>query len=102
MKRYTNVLVAASIFRGPLAGTGRLFRDSGSGHSLEMLSYGLCVFDLKQESPEECVADLFLHLKTLQLDFEIQPLPLQCPPTVMAPPGSCRLDYDPSPEPFTC
>lgn len=48
---------------------GRLFRDSGSGYFLEMLYRSICVFDLKQESPEEHVADLLLYLKNVEPYF---------------------------------
>lgn len=47
MKRYINVFVVVFIFRGFLVGIGRFFRDFGLGYFLEMLFYGLCVFDLK-------------------------------------------------------
>lgn len=60
-----------------------------------MLSPGTYVFDLKQESPEDHVADVFLTSEICSPTFEIQVLSAQCPPAVMAPPASWRLDYDP-------
>ena len=63
----TNVLITAAFFSSTLA--GRLFGDSGSGYFLEMLYRSICVFDLKQESPEEHVADLFLYLKNVEPYF---------------------------------
>lgn len=44
-----------------------------------MLYRGVGVFDLKQESPEEHVADLFRTSKSCNPTFQIQLLPAQCP-----------------------
>lgn len=64
---YTSVLTTLSLCSSILAGAGRnFFRNSGSGYFLEILYCGLCVFGLKHESPEEQVANLFLHLKNVE------------------------------------
>lgn len=64
---YTSVLTTLSLCSSILAGAGRnFFRNSVSGYFLEILYCGLCVFGLKHESPEEQVANLFLHLKNVE------------------------------------
>lgn len=66
MRCDTSVLTTLSLCSSILVGAGRHFRNSGSGYFLEILYCGLCVFDLKHESPEEQVASLSLHLKNVE------------------------------------